>query len=117
MTNEPSEFLLTNNEYHVLILVSHGRRNKEIARRVGIGENTVKTTLRNMMDRVKTRDRTYLTRLGFEHGFLTSGQDESLPAVPGRGLRHPVQCFNRRLCVCGAGDARGRVMRESGGKS
>ena len=49
---------LTPRETEVLSLVRSGLANKQIARRLGIGDTTVKTHLSNIFDRIGVRDRT-----------------------------------------------------------
>ncbi|MBU6424040.1 MAG: response regulator transcription factor, partial [Chloroflexi bacterium] len=51
---------LTDRETEVLHLVTAGLRNREIAARLGISENTVKYHIRNILDRLHAKSRTEL---------------------------------------------------------
>ncbi len=51
---------LTDRELEVLGLVTRGLRNKEIAARLGISENTAKFHLKNILEKVHVRSRTEL---------------------------------------------------------
>ncbi len=51
---------LTDRETEVLHLVTAGLRNREIAVRLGISENTVKYHIRNILDRLHAKSRTEL---------------------------------------------------------
>ena len=54
----PSEIDLTPREVEVLTLVRHGLANKQIARRLGISERTVKAHLTSVFSRIGVSDRT-----------------------------------------------------------
>ena len=64
----PSE--LTDREREVLVLVASGMANKQIARRLGISEKTVKTHLTNVFQRIGVRDRTQAALWAERHGLL-----------------------------------------------
>lgn len=60
---------LTPREGDVVRLVAQGRRNKEIARDLGISEGTVKMHLHNLYEKLSVSSRTELAILAREHRF------------------------------------------------
>ena len=65
--NEP---ILTARESEVLQLVADGMRNKEIAARLSISEDTVKMHLRNAMQKLEVNDRTHAVIVAVRRGFI-----------------------------------------------
>jgi DNA-binding NarL/FixJ family response regulator len=63
---------LSDREREVLILVASGLANKQIARRLGISEKTVKTHLTNIFQRIGVTDRTQAALWAERHGLLGS---------------------------------------------
>lgn len=61
-------FDLTLQEMRVLELLPLGLTNHEIGDRLGIGENTVKTHLRNLMRKLNARDRVEATAIALREG-------------------------------------------------
>ena len=61
---------LTAREREVLVLVASGLSNKQIARRLGISEKTVKSHLTSVFDRVGAADRTQAALWAQRHGLL-----------------------------------------------
>ena len=61
---------LTDREREVLVLLASGLANKQIARRLGISEKTVKTHLTNVFQRIGVRDRTQAALWAERHGVL-----------------------------------------------
>jgi len=61
---------LTEREREVLILVASGLANKQIARRLGIAEKTVKSHLTNLFQRLGVADRTQAALWAERHGLL-----------------------------------------------
>jgi DNA-binding NarL/FixJ family response regulator len=57
-------------ELEVLELVAEGLRNKEIAARLSIGEDTVKMHLRNLMEKLEVHDRTHAVMVAVRRGFI-----------------------------------------------
>ena len=60
----------TTRELEVLKLVGEGLRNKEIAGRLSIGEDTVKMHLRNVMRKLDVNDRTHAVMLAVRRGLI-----------------------------------------------
>ena len=58
---------LTPRETDVVRCVAQGRRNKEIARELGISEGTVKMHLHNLYEKLSVGSRTELALLALEH--------------------------------------------------
>ena len=67
--NEP---VLTARELEVLELVAEGLRNKEVATRLAVSEETVKMHLRNLMQKLEVNDRTHAVMVAVRRGFIHS---------------------------------------------
>lgn len=67
--NEP---VLTARELEVLELVAEGLRNKEVATRLAVSEETVKMHLRNVMQKLEVNDRTHAVMVAVRRGFIHS---------------------------------------------
>jgi DNA-binding NarL/FixJ family response regulator len=65
--NEP---ILTAREVEVLQLVAEGLRNKEVADRLALSEDTVKMHLRNLMQKLEVSDRTHAVMVAVRRGFI-----------------------------------------------
>ncbi len=61
---------LTFREREVLEWVARGASNKEIGRRIGIAENTVKVHLRNIMDKLSLRNRQQAAAFAVQEGLV-----------------------------------------------
>lgn len=59
---------LTERELEVAAALADGMSNKQIAARLGLGENTVKWHIGNMLDKTGTRDRTQLAIWAYQRG-------------------------------------------------
>ncbi len=66
--NEPER--LTDREIEVLRLVTQGLRNKEIAARLGISENTAKFHLKNIVEKLHAQSRTELAARAVREGLV-----------------------------------------------
>jgi two-component system NarL family response regulator len=78
---------LTDRELEVLGHVTAGLRNKEIAARLGITENTVKYHLRNILEKLHASSRTELAALAIRGGLVPSVPTDDRPAD---GPGHPA---------------------------
>jgi len=63
--NEPSP-----REREVLVLISHGKSNKEIASQLGLSEDTVKRHVSNLMEKLGAQDRTQAVTEALRRGLL-----------------------------------------------
>jgi len=64
---------LTDREREVLVLLTQGLANKQIARRLGIAEKTVKAHLTNVFQRIGVADRTQAALWAQRHGLVKTG--------------------------------------------
>ena len=61
---------LTAREMEVLLHVAGGLRNRAIAERLLISEETVKVHIRNIMEKLGARDRTQVVAIAFQRGII-----------------------------------------------
>jgi DNA-binding NarL/FixJ family response regulator len=61
---------LTPREVEVLRLVAEGNRNKDIADRLFISEETVKVHVKHVMDKLDASDRTEAVAIGVKRGII-----------------------------------------------
>ena len=61
---------LTQAEVRVLRLIAQGNANKEIAAQLSIGEDTVKSQVRNILSKLGAKDRTHAAMIGFKRGII-----------------------------------------------
>jgi DNA-binding NarL/FixJ family response regulator len=64
------EELLTPKEIDVLRLIAAGDANKEIAAQLSITEDTVKSRVKNILDKLGASDRTHAVTIGLKRGFI-----------------------------------------------
>ena len=61
---------LTPKEIDVLRLIAAGNANKEIAARLSITEETVKSRVKNILDKLGANDRTHAVTIGAKRGII-----------------------------------------------
>ena len=61
---------LTPKEIAVLRLIAGGNANKEIAARLSITEETVKSRVKNILDKLGAKDRTHAVTIGLKRGII-----------------------------------------------
>jgi NarL family two-component system response regulator LiaR len=66
---------LSDREREVLVLVSTGATNKEIAQELTVTENTVKVHLRHILDKVDLRNRQQLAAYAVREGLAEDSDD------------------------------------------
>src|SRR5262245_6415620 len=62
--------VLTNSEIDVLRLIAAGRANKQIAHRLAISEETVKSRVKNILSKLAADDRTHAAMIGLRRGII-----------------------------------------------
>jgi two-component system NarL family response regulator len=67
----PSTKRLTSRESEIVRYVAMGMRNSEVAQRLSVSENTVKTHLSNVFQKLDIRDRLELTHYAIRTGLIT----------------------------------------------
>ena len=61
---------LTPKEIEVLRLIADGNANKEIAEQLSISEETVKSRVKNILDKLGANDRTHAVTIGLKRGII-----------------------------------------------
>jgi DNA-binding NarL/FixJ family response regulator len=61
---------LSDREMQVLQLVAHGHSNPAIARQLFLGDNTIKTHMRNLMRKLDARGRAHAVHIAHQRGIL-----------------------------------------------
>ncbi len=69
---EKGEQALTERELFVLRLVASGASNQEIAQKLSISVNTVKSHLKNILDKLQLENRTQAATYALKHGLVSS---------------------------------------------
>jgi DNA-binding NarL/FixJ family response regulator len=64
------EEVLTPKEIEVLRLIASGNANKEIAARLSISEETVKSRVKSILDKLGANDRTHAVTIGLKRGII-----------------------------------------------
>lgn len=65
-----SDETLTTREVEVLDHIAGGSKNRDIADRLGISEETVKVHIKHIMEKLGARDRTQAVAIGIRRGFI-----------------------------------------------
>lgn len=63
---------LTEQELDILDLISHGYTNREIGRKFGYAEDTIKQYSQRIIRKLGAKNRVHAIRRGFEHGILVN---------------------------------------------
>jgi DNA-binding NarL/FixJ family response regulator len=66
-----AELDLTKRELEVLRLIADGEPNRDIARRLSVGEETVKSHMRNILARLQARSRAHAVAIALRHGLIS----------------------------------------------
>jgi DNA-binding CsgD family transcriptional regulator len=66
-----AELDLTKRELEVLQLIADGEANREIAQQLFIGEETVKSHLRNIFAKLQARSRAHAVAIALRHGLIS----------------------------------------------
>jgi DNA-binding NarL/FixJ family response regulator len=74
---EPPRDPLTPREREIVELVAHGLRNAEVAKKLGITEDTVKSHLNNVFQKLNVRDRVQLTLYALRHGIIRASSERA----------------------------------------
>jgi DNA-binding NarL/FixJ family response regulator len=69
--DEKGEQALTERELFVLRLVASGASNQEIAQKLSISVNTVKSHLKNILDKLQLENRTQAATYALKHGLIS----------------------------------------------
>ncbi|MEO7970767.1 MAG: response regulator transcription factor [bacterium] len=64
------ELTITRRELEILELIAHGMSNREIAEKLFVSENTVKTHSSRLFDKLGAKRRTQAVQLGKELGLI-----------------------------------------------
>ena len=64
------ELAITKRELEILGLIAHGLSNREIAEKLFVSENTVKTHSSRLFDKLSARRRTQAVQIGKELGLI-----------------------------------------------
>jgi len=72
---DKGEQALTERELFVLRLVASGASNQEIAQKLSISINTVKSHLKNILEKLQLENRTQAATYALKHGLVSSRED------------------------------------------
>lgn len=77
----------TPRQQEVLLLVAHGLTNQDIADRLGVAVETVKSHVKRILERMDARSRAHAVWLGVLHGWLETGSPDNSRSPSPRFLR------------------------------
>jgi DNA-binding NarL/FixJ family response regulator len=66
-----AELDLTRRELEVLRLIADGEANRQIAQRLTVSEETVKSHMRNILARLEARSRAHAVAIALRHGLIS----------------------------------------------
>ena len=61
---------MTERELEILKLIAQGNANKEIAAQLGVREDTVKSHVGNILEKLDANDRTHAVTIGLKRGII-----------------------------------------------
>ena len=67
---QTTEDELTDRELEILKLIAQGNANKEIAAQLSVREDTVKSHVGNILDKLGANDRTHAVTIGLKRGII-----------------------------------------------
>jgi DNA-binding NarL/FixJ family response regulator len=70
LVDHAAEDSLSSREIEVVRLIAAGNANKEIAARLSVTEETVKSRVKNILDKLGANDRTHAVTIGLKRGFI-----------------------------------------------
>jgi DNA-binding NarL/FixJ family response regulator len=70
LARHTGEDRLTTRELDILKLIAKGNANKEIAAQLSIAEDTVKSHVGNILEKLAANDRTHAVTIGLERGII-----------------------------------------------
>jgi len=71
MAEHSGQDALTSREIDVLRLIAEGHANKEVAARLSITEETVKSRVKNILSKLHANDRTHAVTIGLKRGIIS----------------------------------------------
>jgi DNA-binding NarL/FixJ family response regulator len=71
MAEHSGQDALTSREIEVLALIAEGHANKEVAARLSITEETVKSRVKNILSKLHANDRTHAVTIGLKRGIIS----------------------------------------------
>jgi DNA-binding NarL/FixJ family response regulator len=74
---DPPRDPLTPREREIVELVANGLRNAEVAKKLGITEDTVKSHLNNVFQKLNVRDRVQLTLYALRYGIIRASSERA----------------------------------------
>jgi DNA-binding CsgD family transcriptional regulator len=111
VTTTVPTIVLSEREKEVLLGLSFGVTNEDMADKLHISVDTVKTHNRRLFRKLMSRDRAHATRIGFELGLLTPRVlplRSRVEKVAGMLRQHTDACWAAEICPCRVAELRRR---------